>query len=260
MEQKRYKPHLIEFCHSGDIENAIRAMNEGADVNGKGIAGSSALKQASMRGHLPIMLALIERGANVNVADATGRTPLHWSCGGNHLQAVSLLISHGAHVNARALQGSTPLHWPCERGHQETVLMLIRQGANLNQTGEYHKTPLDLAALGGHTQIALALIAHGAICGEENKKVRNLKIAGMTQGQAAVRAGMVDRVKEILESAGVSHANSAEGPHALANLAKKHNQPEVLAVIQAHLAMRAIDGMVHAASAAAPAQQRSCTS
>ena len=86
-------------------------------------AGSTPLLVATVRGHVPLALFLLEQGADPNVGDA-GFTPLHWAAGTwengvsnpvygfadpmsgipdrqAKLQLVKALLTHGANPNAR---------------------------------------------------------------------------------------------------------------------------------------------------------------
>jgi ankyrin repeat protein len=138
----------------GDLESTRMLMNAGFDVNiraqpdaepgrgagavsggagrgagtGRGVAsgaigfpGSTPLLVATVRGHVPLALFLLDRGADPNVVDA-GFTPLHWAAGtwenglanpvygfvdpiggipdrDAKLQLVKALLAHGANPN-----------------------------------------------------------------------------------------------------------------------------------------------------------------
>lgn len=94
-------------ARAGDLESTRLLLNAGVDVNlrsrpdpesaggpaasgtgpggggigrGTNFPSSTALLVATVRGHVPLALFLLERGADPNVTDA-GFTPLHWAAG-----------------------------------------------------------------------------------------------------------------------------------------------------------------------------------
>ena len=130
----------------GDLESTQLLLAAGANVNtrsqpdrseegGGGVArrrdeeasaGSTPLLVATVRGHVPLALFLLDQGADLNVGDA-GFTPLHWATGiwesgvanpvhgfidpmsgipdrQAKLQLVKAFLAHGANPNARMTQ------------------------------------------------------------------------------------------------------------------------------------------------------------
>jgi ankyrin repeat protein len=127
-------------AREGDLESIRRLLASGVDVNVRSVAivkengrgpgyqstlsdGSTPLLVATVRGHVPVALYLLDHGADPNVGDA-GFTPLHWASatweGGvsnpvygfsdpmsgipdrrAKLQLVRALLAHGANPNAR---------------------------------------------------------------------------------------------------------------------------------------------------------------
>ena len=113
----------------GEGTSGTAGARGGAARSGPGIGerggtsfpGSTALLVATVRGHVPLALFLLERGADPNVLDA-GFTPLHWAAGtwenglanpvygfvdpvggipdrDAKLQLVTALLAHGANPN-----------------------------------------------------------------------------------------------------------------------------------------------------------------
>jgi len=147
-------------------------------------AGSTPLLVATVRGHVPLALFLLEQGADPNVLDA-GFTPLHWASGiweggisnpvygfsdpmggiPNRQQKVSLvkaLLAHGANVNARMTKrppgfsglgggyedapGATPFLLASAAADLEMMRLLLDAGADPTQVTDTKATPVMAAS------------------------------------------------------------------------------------------------------------------
>ena len=147
--------------------------------------GSTPLLVATMRGHVPLALFLLEQGADPNVIDA-GLTPLHWASGTweggvanpvygfsepmsgipNRQQKIALvtsLLAHGANPNARMTKrppgfqglgggyedapGATPFLLACAADDVEMMRLLVTAGADPTLVTET-KTTAVMAASG----------------------------------------------------------------------------------------------------------------
>jgi hypothetical protein len=102
---------------------------------------------------------LLDEGADVNARTESGYTPLHWAAKFGYTEAASLLLERGADVNARKEDGSTPLSFAAMEGQTETAELLIERGADVNARTESGSTPLRIAAIGtegvlGHAETA----------------------------------------------------------------------------------------------------------
>jgi ankyrin repeat protein len=128
-------------AREGDIDSVRQLLASGVNINARSLPdekaptgrgpgyqatlseGSTPLLVATVRGHVPLALFLLDQGADPNVLDA-GFTPLHWASGTweggisnqvygftdpmagipNRQQKISLvksLLAHGANPNAR---------------------------------------------------------------------------------------------------------------------------------------------------------------
>jgi ankyrin repeat protein len=145
-------------------------------------AGSTPLLVATVRGHVPLALFLLDHGADANVGDA-GFTSLHWAAGTwesgpsnpvygftdpmsgiparqAKLQLVKALLAHGANPNARMARrppgfaggyedaaGATPFLLASATADLEVMRLLLAAGADPAQVTDT-KTTAVMAASG----------------------------------------------------------------------------------------------------------------
>jgi ankyrin repeat protein len=147
-------------------------------------AGSTPLLVATMRGHVPLALFLLEQGADPNVLDA-GFTPLHWTSGTweggisnpvygfsdpmsgipnrqEKLQLAKALLAHGANPNSRMTRrpprfaglgggyedaaGATPFLLAAAAADVEMMRLLLAAGADPTQVTDTKATPVMAAS------------------------------------------------------------------------------------------------------------------
>jgi ankyrin repeat protein len=126
------------------------------------------LIEASKENNLPEVSRLLSVGADVNTKDHS-RTPLHWACDKGHVQVVIELLQHGAVIEAKDNEGYTPLHEACISGHVVVGNELLSCGANIEATSDEGNTPLHVAAMWrDNLAIVKALLAAGADCRAAN--------------------------------------------------------------------------------------------
>lgn len=151
-------------------------------------AGATPLLVATVRGHVPLALFLLEQGADPNIADA-GFMPLHWAAGSweseianpnfgitdpmsgipnrqAKLQLVRALLAHGANPNGRAtahppgfaggypdLAGATPFFLAAAATDMEMMRLLLDSGADPKLATKNNTTSL-MAAAGVNRRLA----------------------------------------------------------------------------------------------------------
>ena len=82
-------------------------LDAGADVNGRGISGVTALHTAAASGRLDIVELLLESGADIAAMDDNGNTPALTAAEAGQIKAVSFLAERGADLDHKNKQGST---------------------------------------------------------------------------------------------------------------------------------------------------------
>src|SRR5262245_19293284 len=88
---------MIEAAKRGDANTVAALLDQGANVNAKGVYGSNALAFAADRGHVEVVQVLIKHKANVNVRDSFySATPLTWATNKKHLEIIKALLKAGA--------------------------------------------------------------------------------------------------------------------------------------------------------------------
>ncbi len=84
---------LREAARRGDLEKARALLDAGVAVDAKNRYGATALFFAADKGHLPLILLLIERGASTEVSDTFyGMTPLARAIEGGHEESAIFLL------------------------------------------------------------------------------------------------------------------------------------------------------------------------
>lgn len=136
-----------------------RLISAGADVNAKGLHGSTALFNAVQDAHLDLIRFLIENGAEINIRDNEGTSPLDEAVWNGSLDSVALLLAHGARLNEPDTQtGATPINEAAFLGRTPVVRFLIQFHPDLDTPDKHGYTPLDNAIRMGKKDSALLLL------------------------------------------------------------------------------------------------------
>jgi ankyrin repeat protein len=163
-------------AREGDLESARILVDAGANVDDVADEGLSALGFATVRGHVPTAVFLLQRGANPNAA-AAGYAPLHWAAGSweTTLSTADITVTREGNDEWNALPG-------LREGKLELVKALLAHGADPNlrmktappRAGSTKNpqlpelvgaTPLFLAAMAGDAAVMQALVDAGADAG-----------------------------------------------------------------------------------------------
>jgi ankyrin repeat protein len=136
---------LYDASKNGDLEEAKRAIEKGANVKAKDENGDTPLHFASANGNSAIALLLLEYGADVNSQNTYGVTPLHIAGWNGHDAVVLLLLDNGANVNVQKNDGDTALHKVCRYGRDSLVKLLLEHNADFSITNAKGHTPFQVA-------------------------------------------------------------------------------------------------------------------
>lgn len=139
------------------------------------ISINEELLEASHKGRLDIIEALLAKGADVNYKSPKDKkTPLILAAEGGYFDCIETLIEEGAKVNAQDKYGNTALHTLCLRFTPDslsTICLLLDKGAKVNHVNKWGNTPImNVINLGSSdTQILDILINRGADINVVNK-------------------------------------------------------------------------------------------
>lgn len=97
-EQDDLDRRFVYHCMNGDLQDAVLALAEGANVDAVNGHGWSALHLSIANSHEDIARVLIENGADVNVLDNSGMSPLFLAAMLEKLDILQPLLEAGAHA------------------------------------------------------------------------------------------------------------------------------------------------------------------
>lgn len=121
---------LFHASTSGNIEEAARLLNLGANPNKKFDKGMTALHGAISKNHLDIIKLLIDKGADINACLDGGISPLFIAVTHRLLDAAKLLIELGTDINkSLTTHDISPLHKAIQQKDKEMIKLLIDSNA-----------------------------------------------------------------------------------------------------------------------------------
>eukprot|EP00731_Ephydatia_muelleri_P020604 Em0013g331a len=90
---------LRDAAGVGNVEEIVRLLDLGADIDASDGDGGTALMMASVAGHMECVQVLLDKGADVNMQDMWGGTALMMASQAVHMECVQVLLDKGADVN-----------------------------------------------------------------------------------------------------------------------------------------------------------------
>lgn len=185
---------LIYAAKKGNINEVIKLLNSGVNVNCKDKMGNTPLRKACKKGYIEIVKLLIEKGAKVNYTDKYRQeTALLKACKKADVEIIKLLVEKGADVEDLTSDKTNSLILASKHGNLEIVKLLIEKGVNVNHANRDKKTALNEACVNGHTEIVKLLIEAGANVNYIDK-YKNIPLI------TACQKGYVEIVKLLIEN------------------------------------------------------------
>ena len=104
------------------IEEALRCISQGADVNGKDHSGRTPLHGAVIKGNAQLVKLLLAKGALPSARDRHGKTPLHVAVEKKATDIATLLVDTTLFLVERAEERVARLEGDLENAMEERVL------------------------------------------------------------------------------------------------------------------------------------------
>lgn len=160
---QREVPGIVVAAMFGLVLLVNRLLEDGADIERRGRDGETALYQASLKGHKPVVKLLLEKGADINAQGADHNNALQAASAGGHLGIIRMLLDQGANVNAKGPFPSydnffSALHAASGAGYTAAVKLLLDNGADINALCNGHSNALHAASVKGHIGVVELLL------------------------------------------------------------------------------------------------------
>ncbi|XP_030570027.1 protein phosphatase 1 regulatory subunit 12C isoform X8 [Drosophila novamexicana] len=123
---------FLAACLSGDKEEVVQLLNQGADINTANVDGLTALHQACIDDKLDMVEFLIEHGADINRQDNEGWTPLHATASCGFVSIACYLVEHNADVAAVNSDGDLALDLAIDVQHMPMINYMEKVVQELN--------------------------------------------------------------------------------------------------------------------------------
>jgi ankyrin repeat protein len=119
---------LWDAVIAGNVEEAMAAIDSGADVNALdlrgntgGLNGRRPLNFAAQNDDTAMLEELLDAGAEIDGTNRSGYTPLHHAAEYGSTGAASLLLERGADATLKTKNGHTALEVANLKGNRETA-------------------------------------------------------------------------------------------------------------------------------------------
>jgi hypothetical protein len=123
---------LIGAALRGDVREAKRLLDAGANPNEGRFLGVPPIFIAVMRHNREVVEAMIAKGADAKATDGSGATTLMWAAYDDNADPTLAreLLARGVDPNAKNKAGETALLWAMRRGNTPVVEALKQAGAS----------------------------------------------------------------------------------------------------------------------------------
>eukprot|EP01071_Lankesteria_metandrocarpae_P004362 Lankesteria_metandrocarpae@DN3502_c0_g1_i1.p1 len=163
---------------------------------------SELIHFAAVRGHIPILCALLQRGCVVECLDAHNRTPLHYAAYRPRPEVVRFLLDCGASADNIDSHGRTPFHAAALGGDMEICKLLMATSAVRERKDIWDLTPSKLAS----TSAVSEVLRGGAVAADESASWSrtSLRYCGvydeLTPFERTVASAIISGLKEPKEA------------------------------------------------------------
>ncbi|HET9843116.1 MAG TPA: ankyrin repeat domain-containing protein [Gammaproteobacteria bacterium] len=171
-----------------DVEQVIKLIRLGYDVNSTDNNNFTPLHLAAIVGSTKIARLLLKEGANVNVKEKQFQhTPLHYAIINKNLKIAGYLIEANAEVDAENHQGRTSLHFASHDNYVEGINLLLKNKADLLVKDDKGFIPLHYAQFCNHTN-AIDMLMQAA------KQAFHMAVylRQMTKAEQLLNSGIID--------------------------------------------------------------------
>lgn len=166
--------------YRGDLEEARRLIDAGADVAATNHYGATAMQIAAEAGDAGMIQLLLRAGADPESPNAEGQTALMVVARSGNVEAARLLLAKGAEVNAtEQWGGQTALMWAAARSQPEMVKLLVSHGAKVDARAAVRDFPRHVTAEG---------------------RPKDMTVGGLTPLLYAARQGCVECARHLLKA------------------------------------------------------------
>ena len=131
----------------------------------------NALLIAYLRGHIDVMVELLDKGAYIDAVDGKQDSCLNYACQKGNMNMIKFLISHGASATVYNSKGYSPFITAYNTGNREAIDLFLQHGVDLNamnngwwlgNVAQQCPSPLIHVCAAGDIEMIELLIQHGA--------------------------------------------------------------------------------------------------
>ena len=196
----------------GHLDVVLLLLDRGAGVESRGSQHQTPLYTASSRGHVEVVQSLLDRGADPNAqCDDYDVLELNWTpllvaSEKGGVEIARVLLEHGAEVHHRDNFGTSPLHIALRHDSGDLSRLLLDHGANPNTTDIWDNTALYVASVSGQIAVVPLLLEYGARMGIQDVLGYTLLHEAVTWG-----GGRLEVMRLLLDHGADTNAHTEDG-------------------------------------------------
>lgn len=204
---------LPDLVNEGARDEAMRLIDDGADVNELSVDGTTALHWAVYKEDIELVEMLLDEDADPNIRNEYGATPMMVASEHGNYAIMKALIEAGGDIESPNDEGQTLLMAVARTGHADTAKLLLEKGANVNASESWGgQTSLMWASSQSQPEMIKVLLEHGADVNARSKdqdwprwvtsepRVKPLDLGGFTPLLYASREGCLACVAALLDA------------------------------------------------------------